>query len=95
MAFHLTQDTKDFLQQCRESGIMYLNSNRCVLTQTGGQLEYALHGDDEDVMFLDMTQDGTKIVTGKQNITHAQVVPWSRKFTCARRITVKQTDIKN
>ncbi|XP_048740917.2 NACHT and WD repeat domain-containing protein 2-like [Ostrea edulis] len=58
------EDTKDFLQQCRESGIMYLNSNRCVLTQTGGQLEYALHGDDEDVMFLDMTQDGTKIVTG-------------------------------
>lgn len=55
--------TATFLDQCKEANIPHLETSRRVLLQTGGQLEYCLHGDEEEVWFLDMTQDGTMIVT--------------------------------
>uniref|UniRef100_K1Q937 Uncharacterized protein n=1 Tax=Magallana gigas TaxID=29159 RepID=K1Q937_MAGGI len=55
--------TRDFLNQCEAAGVPYLRSSRCVLQQTGGQLQCALHGDDDEVWFLDMTKDGTTIVS--------------------------------
>ncbi|XP_062607183.1 uncharacterized protein LOC134268973 [Saccostrea cucullata] len=58
-----TEETEDFLQQCRDSGVTYIQTNRSVLRRPGGQLKHALHGDDEDVMYLDMSRDGKTVVT--------------------------------
>ncbi|XP_061179023.1 NACHT and WD repeat domain-containing protein 2-like [Saccostrea echinata] len=57
------EETEEFLQQCKDSGVTYIKTNRHVLRRPGGQLKYALHGDDQDVLHLDMTQDGKTVVT--------------------------------